>query len=102
MKMTALVKLMRKKIKDVSGESISEVLVAALVISLASIMMATMISTSVKIIDNAQKEYFAQVDENYIFVTGRLDVLDDTDKLIVVANGANSVEFNPQYAEVKK
>ena len=52
-----------KKLKSKSGESISEVLVASLIVALAFVMVASLISASQQIIqknDAKMKEYYAE------------------------------------------
>lgn len=48
---------MMKKLKENRGESLTEVLVAILIIALGSIMMITMVSASVKIVKSGTERF---------------------------------------------
>lgn len=78
------------KLKSNSGESISEVLIASLVVSLAFIMVLSMIMASQKIIkktDNRMEDYY---DNRNSFEEGKkVDTIDDT-VVVQNANGADT------------
>ena len=92
----------KNRLKSEKGESIAEVLVATLVISLASVLIATMITTAIRIIDKAQKEFFSQVDQNYIYVTGDISVLDESDYLNISARDSGAQSYTIQPVRVGK
>ena len=81
------------KLKSNHGESISEVLVASLIISLAAVILATMILTSVRLINRAQNDYFAEIDQAYISITGDTDMLDGADYINIVAGNDSAKPY---------
>lgn len=88
---------MNEKLKNKSGESISEVLVALLISALAIVLLASMIAASTNMVMKSKakfKEYAdaenAIVERNGSDVSGTVQIVDSNDNPISLTDGAGT------------
>ena len=72
-----MIKDIQKKLSSNTGESIAEVLVAALVVVLGSLLMYTMVNTSFRLLTKEEESYKEFIDERNEF---EIDPAEETKK----------------------
>lgn len=107
MKIMKFFALIKNKLNKTSGETITEVLVASLVIAFGSIILATMVIASTRIIEKSIKAYnrytnihnaaemlFKNVDVNDIYTKTNETVDIDINKSITISGGKSYAFIN--------
>lgn len=92
-------KRIRKKLKSDAGESISEVLVALLISSLALVMLASMISTTQRIVSTSKEKMNQYYEANQVLDTmsesgGDLDMAISGGAAVNGSTGTTSLNFS--------
>lgn len=98
--MKLLTKKISKKLNAQTGETITEVLVAALVISLGSILLATMINASTQIIRKAEIEFDGTVELKNASITGNAEALQEGSSLTVTGSDTEGKQYLPGFITI--